>query len=138
MSSGLYADYLTDFAENFQYIVLPHDSKMEIEAALSTHPTRKVLLPGDSTRDGLRAGGASEVLRDAKGAIYLSWYNHIHRLTFDHQKQSVTVQRFVRKLRHTTEPEKYTCLVWASQMNGYCEAKATFSYPVCPPFVKSV
>ncbi|EIW66543.1 hypothetical protein TREMEDRAFT_35030 [Tremella mesenterica DSM 1558] len=115
--------------QNFQYIVLPHQAAVEMDEALSTHPTRKVLLPGDSTQAGLRAGGASEVLRDASGAIYLSWSNHIHRLAFDSQKQSVTVQRFVRKIRHTTESEKYTCLVWASQMNGFNEAKATFHYP---------
>ena len=92
--------------------------------------TRKVLLPGDSTKDGLRVGGASEVLRDANGAIYLSWSNHIHRLAFDSTKQSVTIQRFVRKLRYSTSPAKYTCLVWPCQMKGYQEVQATFNYPV--------
>jgi hypothetical protein len=75
-------------------------------------------------------GGASEVLRNADGAIYLLWSNHIHRLAFDTAKQSVTVQRFVRKLKHSMDPVEYTCLVWPSQMKGFQEARATFTYPV--------
>ena len=118
-------------AENFQFITLPHDHNPseELDGRIST--TRKVLLPGDSTKDGLRVGGASEVLRDAKGAIYLLWSNHIHRLAFDSTKQSVTVQRFVRKLRYSMDPMRYTCLVWPAQMDAYQSASALFKYPVC-------
>lgn len=116
--------------ENFQFITLPHDHNnlYEDDGKLST--TRKVLLPGDSTKDGLRVGGASEVLRDEKGAIYLLWSNHIHRLAFDSMKQSVTVQRFVRKLTYSMEPVRYQCLVWPAQMNAYQTASAVFKYPV--------
>ena len=78
----------------------------------------------------LRAGGASEVLRNTGGAIYLLWSNHIHRLSCDSVKQSVTIQRFVRKQRHSMDPVPYQCLVWPSQMKGFQEARATFKYPV--------
>jgi len=73
------------------------------------------------------------VLRNAKGAIYLLWSNHIHRLAFDSTKQSVTVQRFVRKLRYSMDPVRYTCLVWPAQMDAYQSASAVFKYPVCDP-----
>ena len=118
-----------DQAENFQFIVLPHDHNPGEEDDGKASATRRVLLPGDSTKDGLRVGGASEVLRDANGAIYLLWANHIHRLAFDATKQSVTIQRFVRKLRHSMEPVQYTCLVWPSQTDGFRQAEATFKYP---------
>jgi hypothetical protein len=107
--------------------VLPHD---HVESDGDRGTTRKILLPGDSTREGLRKGGASEVLRNADGAIYLLWSNHIHRLAFDASKQSVTVQRFVRKLRHAMDPVEYKCLVWPSQMRGFQGAAAMFNYPV--------
>lgn len=115
-------------SQNFQFIVLPHHQPVDEDGR--TGQTRKVLLPGDSTQDGLRVGGASEVLRDANGAIYLSWTNHIHRLAFDSAKQSVTIQRFVKKVAYSTDPVKYKCLVWPSQMRKYQEASATFRYPV--------
>ena len=89
-----------------------------------------ILLPGDTIKDGLRVDGASEVLRDANGAIYLLWSNHIHRITFDATKMSVTIQRFVRKLKYDKTPVKYQCLVWPSQMKGFQEANAAFKYPV--------
>ena len=119
-----------DDLENFQFITLPHDHNPAEDEEGKPSATRKVLLPGDSTKDGLRVGGASEVLRNAKGAIYLLWSNHIHRLAFNSSKQSVTVQRFVRKLRYSVEPAKYTCLVWPAQMKGFQGATATFKYPV--------
>ena len=119
-----------DWLENFQFIVLPHDHEPEVGDEAKAQTTRKLLLPGDSTKDGLRVGGASEVLRDANGAIYLLWSHHIHRITFDSVKMSVTVQRFVRKLRYSTESVPYKCLVWPSQMKGFQEAKAIFQYPV--------
>ena len=122
----------TDDLENFQFITLPHDHNPAEDEEGKPSATRKVLLPGDSTKDGLRVGGASEVLRNAKGAIYLLWSNHIHRLAFNSSKQSVTVQRFVRKLRYSVEPAKYTCLVWPAQMKGFQGATATFKYPVSP------
>ena len=121
---------IADHAENFQFITLPHDHDPAGELNGKASTTRKVLLPGDSTKDGLRVGGASEVLRNARGAIYLLWSNHIHRLAFDPLKQSVTVQRFVRKLRFSMEPVRYTCLVWPAQMNSYQPATTMFKYPV--------
>jgi hypothetical protein len=114
-------------AENFQFIVLPHHAQTSLQK--EEHP-KKVLLSGESTIEGLRVGGASEVLKDANGAIYLSWSNHIHRLAFDPAKQSVTVQRFVRKIRHSMESVQYQCLVWPCHMKGYQRADATFNYPV--------
>ncbi|ORY27432.1 hypothetical protein BCR39DRAFT_538001 [Naematelia encephala] len=115
--------------QNFQFIVLPHHHTLDFHEQSKPEPTRKVLLPGDPTENGLRVGGASEVLRDASGAIYLLWSNHIHRLAFDATKQSVTVQRFVRKQKHSMDPVRYSCLVWPSQMKGYQEAQAVFKYP---------
>lgn len=116
-------------SQNFQFIVLPHNTVPTEENTSSTNVAFKNLLLGDSTSAGLRVGGASEVLKDANGAIYLSWSNHIHRLTFDPQKQSVTVQRFVRKIRHSTRPQAYKCLVWPYQHEGFEEATAMFRYP---------
>lgn len=69
------------------------------------------------------------MLRNANGAIYLLWSNNIHRLAFDSTKQSVTVQRFVKKLTYDTDPVKYTCLVWPSSMSTYHEATSVFRYP---------
>ena len=117
--------------ENFQFIVLPHSSDpgAQSDDDRPSGGTRRLLLPGDSTTVGLRVGGASEVLRNAEGAIHLLWANHIHRLAFDATKQSVTVQRFVRKLTHTKAPVEYKCLVWPCQTKGYQEAHATFKYP---------
>lgn len=82
--------------------------------------------------DDLRLGGASEALRDPEGIIYLLLSHHIHRLACDTAKQSVTVQRFVRKVKYDTTPIEYNCLVWPSQMKGFKEASATFRYPVSP------
>ncbi|BEJ00902.1 hypothetical protein CcaverHIS631_0507590 [Cutaneotrichosporon cavernicola] len=116
-------------SQNFQFIVLPHNTVVTDEAQNATNLAFKNLLLTDSTAAGLRVGGASEVLKDANGAIYLSWSNHIHRLTFDPQKQSVTVQRFVRKIRHSTKPHAYKALVWPYHHRGYQEATAMFRYP---------
>lgn len=118
--------------ENFQFIVLPHSSDPleDFGKLQALSERRKVLLPGESATEGLRVGGASEVLRDAQGAIYLSWSNHIHRLAFDADKQSVTVQRFVRKMKHSTEPVKYECLVWPAQMKMFQQVSTNFTYPV--------
>lgn len=117
-------------SQNFQFIVLPHNTITgdDSSPALGGHAQKNLLL-GDSTSAGLRVGGASEVLKDANGAIYLSWSNHVHRLTFDPQKQSVTVQRFVRKIRHSTPSHAYKCLVWPYQLKGLQEATAIFRYP---------
>ena len=106
--------------------MLPHTAE---EEGKSLNPTRRLLLEGDDTTTGLRVGGASEVLRDAEGAIHLLWGNHIHRLAFDETKQSVTVQRFVRRVSHSKEEVNYKCMVWPCQTNGYQEATATFRYP---------
>jgi hypothetical protein len=125
-----------DCVENFQFIVLPHKTKLHTdEAGAERERDRygrgpKVLLPGESATQGLRIGGASEVLSDQSGAIYLSWSNHIHRLAFDEGKQSVTVQRFVKKTKHSTDPVQYQCLVWPAQTDDYQEATTAFRYPV--------
>ncbi|KAL7422858.1 vacuolar membrane-associated protein iml1 [Cryptotrichosporon argae] len=115
--------------ENLPLAVMREMASQRLSPAVAPGTETKVLLPGDSISAGLRVGGASEVLKDARGAIYLSWSNHIHRLTFDPAKQSVTVQRFVRKVRHSTEPHAYKCLVWPYQTTGYREATADFKYP---------
>lgn len=112
-------------AENFQFVVLHQDAPTELKVAR----TNKVLMQGESTSAGLRPGGASEVLKDASGPIYLSWWNQIHRLAFDPQKQSVTVQRFVRKVRFSQDAVKYECLVWPAKMEAYQPARAVFEYP---------
>ena len=79
--------------------------------------------------DDLRVGGASEALRDAEGIIYLLLSHHIHRLACDTAKQSVTVQRFTRRIKYETKPVNYKCLVWPDQMKAFHEASATFRYP---------
>jgi hypothetical protein len=126
--------------ENFQFIVLPHKTKLNGSEDQSDRDRYsrgpKVLLPGESITQGLRIGGASEVLSDQSGAIYLSWSNHIHRLAFDEGKQSVTVQRFVKKTKHSTDPVPYKCLVWPAQMTDYQPASTTFRYPVGPLYVQ--
>lgn len=117
-------------SQNFQFIVLPHNTVLGDEASpVPGGQPQKHLLLGDSTSAGLRVGGASEVLKDANGAIYLSWLNHLHRLTFDPQKQSVTVQRFVRKIRHSTPSHAYKCLVWPYQLDKLQLSNAVFRYP---------
>lgn len=113
--------------ENFQYIVLPHDSAPRPEEA---KPHKKILGSGDFMTDDLRIGGASEALRDPEGIIYLLLSHHIHRLACDTAKQSVTVQTFVRRIKYETRPVMYKCLVWPCQMKGFQLATATFRYPV--------
>lgn len=80
--------------------------------------------------DDLKIGGASEALRDPDSVIYLLLSHHIHRLSCDTQKQSVTVQKFVRRLKYDMEAIKYQCLVWPAQMSGFGLVDAKFSYPV--------
>lgn len=117
-------------SQNFQFIVLPHNTvQKDVDETLPPSVAQKTFLVADTTTSGLRVGGASEVLKDASGAIYLSWSNHVHKLTFDPQKQSVTVQRFVRKIKHSTQAQPYKCLVWPYQLNGFQEATAMFKYP---------
>jgi hypothetical protein len=83
--------------------------------------------------DDLKIGGASEALRDADSVIYLLLSHHIHRLSCDTHKQSVTVQKFVRRLKYATEAVKYQALVWPAQMRGFGLVDAEFKYPVsCP------
>jgi hypothetical protein len=118
-------------SQNFQFVVLPHSTvAAKADDDTPSHILNNLLLGGtDAASGGLRVGGASEVLKDAHGAIYLSWSNHVHRLTFDPQKQSVTVQRYVRKIKHSTAPHAYKCLVWPYQHGGFREATAMFKYP---------
>lgn len=80
--------------------------------------------------DDLKIGGASEALRDPDSVIYLLLSHHIHRLSCDTHKQSVTVQKFVRRLKYSTEAVKYECLVWPAQMRGFQRVQAAFDYPV--------
>lgn len=116
-------------SENFQYIVLPHDTEQRT-AELARVAHRKILASGESMADDLRIGGASEALRDADSVIYLLLSHHIHRLSCDTHKQSVTVQKFVRRLKYATEAVKYQALVWPAQMRGFGLVDAEFKYPV--------
>lgn len=119
-------------AENFQYIVLPHDTDQRT-TELARAPHRKILALGESMSDDLKIGGASEALRDPDGVIYLLLSHHIHRLSCDTHKQSVTVQKFVRRLKYSTEAVKYEALVWPAQMRGFQAVQAAFHYPVSRP-----
>jgi hypothetical protein len=80
--------------------------------------------------DDLKIGGASEALCDPDSVIYLLLGHHIHRLSCDTQKQSVTVQKFVRRLKYDTEAFEYQALVWPAQMRGFGLITAAFNYPV--------
>ena len=90
----------------------------------------KVLMPGEAMSDSLRVGGASQALRDVNGVIYLILSHIIHRLACDTNKQSVIIQRFVRKIKYTMEPIQYKCLVWPVEGKNYEEVGATFRYPI--------
>nr|XP_031862950.1 uncharacterized protein CI109_001425 [Kwoniella shandongensis]KAA5530022.1 hypothetical protein CI109_001425 [Kwoniella shandongensis] len=112
-------------SQNFQVIVLPHEL---------TDPGQARPMPIHLEKDAdigveLVSGGASEVLKNGQGAIWLSWANHIHRLLFHPTRQEIIVHWMTRKISHSTEPVKYRCLVWPAGMRGYQPAKATFSYP---------
>lgn len=112
--------------ENFQVIVQPHEL---------TEPEKPRPLPIHLEKDAdigveLVSGGASEVLKKGRGAIWLSWANHIHRLLFHPTKPEIVVHWMTRKITHQTESVQWKGLVWPSGMKGYQEAFATFAYPV--------
>jgi hypothetical protein len=80
---------------------------------------------------GIRTGGASEVLRSARGPLWLSTPNQVHRLDFAlENKNTLEVHNFTRKLFYSTEPEKYNCLMWPRKRKGYQLSKAVLKYPV--------
>ncbi|KAK8861559.1 hypothetical protein IAR55_002381 [Kwoniella newhampshirensis] len=112
-------------SQNFQVIVLPHEL---------TEPGQARPMPIHLEKDAdigveLVSGGASEVLKNGQGAIWLSWANHIHRLLFHPTKQEIIVHWMTRKISHSTESVRYRCLVWPAGMRGYQPGKATFNYP---------
>ncbi|WRT65675.1 uncharacterized protein IL334_002620 [Kwoniella shivajii] len=112
-------------SQNFQVIVLPHDlNEPGVVRPMPIH------LEKDSDIGvELVSGGASEVLKNGKGAIWMSWANHIHRLLFHPTRQEIIVHWMTRKVSHSTDPVKYRCLVWPVGMQGYQPAEATFGYP---------
>ncbi|WVO20164.1 vacuolar membrane-associated protein IML1 [Cryptococcus decagattii] len=112
-------------SQNFQVIVQPHEL---------TEPEKPRPLPIHLEKDAdigveLVSGGASEVLKKGRGAIWLSWANHIHRLLFHPTKPEIVVHWMTRKITHQTESVQWKGLVWPSGMKGYQEAFATFAYP---------
>ncbi|WWC68656.1 uncharacterized protein I206_102587 [Kwoniella pini CBS 10737] len=112
-------------SQNFQVIVLPHDlNEPGVVRPMPIH------LEKDSDIGvELVSGGASEVLKNGRGAIWMSWANHIHRLLFHPTRQEIIVHWMTRKVSHSTDPVKYRCLVWPVGMKGYQPAEAVFNYP---------
>ncbi|WVW80120.1 hypothetical protein I302_102095 [Kwoniella bestiolae CBS 10118] len=112
-------------SQNFQVIVLPHDlNEPGVVRPMPIH------LEKDSDIGvELVSGGASEVLKNGRGAIWMSWANHIHRLLFHPTRQEIVVHWMTRKVSHSTDPVKYRCLVWPVGMKGYQPAEAVFNYP---------
>ncbi|WVQ93412.1 hypothetical protein IAU59_000483 [Kwoniella sp. CBS 9459] len=112
-------------SQNFQVIVLPHElSEPGLARPMPIHLEKDADIGVE-----LVSGGASEVLKNGRGAIWMSWTNHIHRLLFHPTKQEIIVHWMTRKVSHSTDPVNYKCLVWPSGMRGYQPASATFSYP---------
>ncbi|OCF30587.1 vacuolar membrane-associated protein IML1 [Kwoniella heveanensis BCC8398] len=112
-------------SQNFQVIVLPHElSEPGLARPMPIHLEKDADIGVE-----LVSGGASEVLKNGQGAIWMSWANHIHRLLFHPTKQEIIVHWMTRKVSHSTDSVNYKCLVWPSGMRGYQPASATFSYP---------
>ncbi|WWC60281.1 uncharacterized protein I303_102850 [Kwoniella dejecticola CBS 10117] len=112
-------------SQNFQVIVLPHDlNEPGVVRPMPIH------LEKDSDIGvELVSGGASEVLKNGRGAIWMSWANHIHRLLFHPTRPEIIVHWMTRKVSHSTDPVKYRCLVWPVGMKAYQPAEAVFNYP---------
>jgi hypothetical protein len=80
---------------------------------------------------GIRTGGASEVLRSARGPLWLSTPNQVHRLDFAlENKNTLEVHNFTRKLFYSTDPHSYNCLMWPRKRKGYQMVNAVLKYPV--------
>ncbi|KAI5450651.1 vacuolar membrane-associated protein iml1 [Naganishia albida] len=79
---------------------------------------------------GIRTGGASEVLNSARGPLWLSTPNQVHRLDFAlENKNTLEVHNFTRKLFYSTEPYSYNCLMWPRKRKGYQLINAELKYP---------
>ncbi|WWD05741.1 hypothetical protein V865_003824 [Kwoniella europaea PYCC6329] len=112
-------------SQNFQVIVLPHDlNEPGVVRPMPIHLEKDADIGVE-----LVSGGASEVLKNGRGAIWMSWANHIHRLLFHPTRQEIIVHWMTRKVSHSTDSVKYRCLVWPVGMKGYQPAEATFNYP---------
>ncbi|WWC87875.1 uncharacterized protein L201_002773 [Kwoniella dendrophila CBS 6074] len=112
-------------SQNFQVIVLPHDlNEPGVVRPMPIHLEKDADIGVE-----LLSGGASEVLKNGRGAIWMSWANHIHRLLFHPTRQEIIVHWMTRKVSHSTDPVKYRCLVWPVGMKGYQPAEAVFNYP---------
>ena len=104
-------------SQNFQFIV--SGGKAARGAVLSR---------GDV--EGIRSGGASDILKAAKGPLYLSTPNQVHRLNFatDNRNQ-IDVHIYTRMLDYTTTSMDYVCLVWPRKRKAYELGTANFRYP---------
>jgi hypothetical protein len=104
-------------SQNFQFIV--SGGKAARGAVLSR---------GDV--EGIRSGGASDILKAAEGPLYLSTPNQVHRLNFatDNRNQ-IDVHIHTRMLDYTTASMDYVCLVWPRKRKAYELGTATFRYP---------
>ncbi|ODN76686.1 vacuolar membrane-associated protein IML1 [Cryptococcus amylolentus CBS 6039] len=111
--------------ENFQVIVQPHElSEPETPRPMPIHLEKDADIGVE-----LLSGGASEVLKNGQGAIWLSWANHIHRLLFHPNRPEIIVHWMTRKIMHETKSVPWKGLVWPAGTNGYQKASATFAYP---------
>ncbi|WVR03870.1 hypothetical protein IAU60_000868 [Kwoniella sp. DSM 27419] len=112
-------------SQNFQVIVLPHErAEPGLARPMPIHLEKDADIGVE-----LVSGGASEVLKNGRGAIWMSWANHIHRLLFHPTKQEIIVHWMTRKVSHSTDPVAYRCLVWPNGLKGYQPTEATFNYP---------
>lgn len=104
--------------QNFQFIVSADASDPSLKRATG--------LAG-----AIRPGGASEVLRLARGPLWLSTPNQIHRLDFAlENRNTLEVHNYTRRLDYRTTPWQYRCLVWPRQRKAYQPSSAVFRYPI--------
>lgn len=103
--------------QNFQFIVGADAADTSIKRAIGLA--------------GIRPGGASEVLRLARGPLWLSTPNQIHRLDFAlENRNTLEVHNYTRRLTYRTTPWEYRCLVWPRQRKAYQPSSAVFRYPI--------
>lgn len=61
--------------------------------------------------------------------IFLSMTNQIHRIHYDRSSNCIHVKRYVRRVEYKTDPQTYSCCVWARNLAGYQTVKSIFRYP---------
>ncbi|KAL7417195.1 hypothetical protein BDY24DRAFT_377030 [Mrakia frigida] len=115
---------LQRLAQGFQVVVASGSSS----SASHSHPSR----PGKgqkAVRSAPLPGGASEALRQSKGAIFMSLSNLIHRLEYTERDDSIRIRQYTRRLTYSTTPINYECVVWPILASGFQKVEAVFKFP---------